>query len=212
MVEVLEGIHLVDGSFANVYLIIREDGVVAVDAGEPGNEEKVVRYVSSLGLGRDSIKLIIVTHAHYDHVGALAKLRELTGAKVAAHEDEVPYLRGERSLHGYVPEPVEVDVRLRGGEVLGDLLIIHTPGHTPGSICVLHKESGALFIGDLAHEEGGILHEIPTQYSLNPEMNRESIRSLLDVAGIKHVLPSHGNPIIGRGYEALKDLVSRLKK
>ena len=211
MVEILRNIHLVDDSFANVYLILREGRAIAIDAGEPGNEHKVLKYMSNLGLDKESLDLIIITHAHYDHIGALANLKRLTGAKVAAHKDEVPYIRGEKSLHGYTPEPVEIDIVLSGGETLNDLLIIHTPGHTPGSICILHRGTGALFIGDLVHEENGVLYEIPTHYSLDPELNRKSIASLINISNIKHILPSHGRPIIGRGYEALKNLVSRLK-
>jgi len=211
LVELLRDIHLVDDSFANVYLILREGKAIAIDAGEPGNEHRVLKYMSNLGLDKESLNLIIITHAHYDHIGALANLKRLTGAKVAAHKDEVPYVRGEKSLHGYTAEPIQVDIVLIGGEIINDLLIIHTPGHTPGSICVLHKATRALFIGDLVYEENGVLYEIPTHYSLDPELNRKSIASLINISGIKHILPSHGKPITERGYEALKNLVLRLK-
>ena len=82
--------------------------------------------MSNLGLDKEPLNLIIITHAHYDHIGALANLKRLTGAKVAAHKDEVPYVRGEKSLHGYTAEPTQVDIMLSGGEIINDLLIIHT--------------------------------------------------------------------------------------
>jgi len=210
LVEVLKGVHLVDGSFANVYILVRSDHLVAIDAGAPGNEEKVLGYIRGMGAKPSSLKLVVVTHAHYDHVGALKSLRGATGARVAAHRDEEPFIEGRRGLPGVRHEPVEVDLVLGEGDVVEGLRVIHVPGHTPGSIALLDEELGAIFIGDLAYEENGALYEIPQQYSLDPEGNRRSIKRLLELK-FKHVLPSHGRPIIGRGREALEDLVKRLR-
>ena len=144
-------------------------------------------------------------------IGALANLKRLTDAKVAAHKDEVPYIRGEKSLYDYTAEPTQVDIVLSGGEIINDLLIMHTLGHKTESICILHKATEALFRGDLVYEENGVLYEIPTHYPLDPELNRKLIASLINISDIKHILPSHDKPIIERGYEALKNLVLRLK-
>lgn len=209
MVEVLRGIHLVDGSFANVYILLRGGHLVAIDAGAPGNEERVLSYISAIGAEPSSLRLVIATHAHYDHVGALKKLKDTTGARVAAHRDEAPFIEGREKLLGSRHEPVEVDILLSDGDVVEGLRVVHVPGHTPGSIALLDEELGALFIGDLAYEENGVLYEIPQHYSLDPQGNRRSIRKLLRL-GFRHVLPGHGRPIIGRGREAVEDLVRRL--
>lgn len=81
----MRDIHLVNESFANVYLIIHRD----IDAGTSGNEHRVLKYMSSLGLNKEPLNLIIITHAHYDHIGTLASLKRLTNAKIAAHKQNL---------------------------------------------------------------------------------------------------------------------------
>jgi len=91
------------------------------------------------------------------------------------------------------------------------LQVIHTPGHTPGHIALLDMETKALFVGDLIYEENGRLMEIPQKYSMDPEMNRESIKKLLNYDFI-HILPSHGRPVIGDEREKLSELVKTLEE
>jgi len=207
---VLGDIHLVEETNANVYLIAMPDTLIVVDAGLPGMERLVLKYIDENNLDRNREPLIIVTHAHYDHVGGLSVLKKALNARVACHADEEPYVRGLKYIGRYKHEPVEVDLVLRDGDVVaGRLLVIHTPGHTPGSICLLDAATKALFTGDLVYEESGVLHEIPHHYSLNPVMNREQIKKLAQL-DFQHVLPSHGKPLIGVGKEKWLELVERL--
>lgn len=203
--RVVGGIHLVDETFANVYLIERGEKLLLIDAGLPGEYEKVLRYIEKLGYVPEDVGVIIVTHAHYDHVGSLKDLKDATGANVAAHKDEVPYLKGEKTYRREI-EPVDVEIELNDGDEVEGLRVIHSPGHTPGSICLLDLETKALFVGDLVMEENGRLEEIPHHYSLDPMKNREAIKKLLDVDFV-HLLPSHGKPILNEGKEKLRELV-----
>ncbi|WP_240910965.1 MBL fold metallo-hydrolase [Thermococcus sp. MV5] len=206
--KVIGDIHLVDNTFANVYIIVRDNKLITIDTGLPEEYEKIIRYIDGLGRVPEEVELIIATHAHYDHVGALKALKEATGANVAAHKDEVPYLTGERTFIREA-EPVNVEVVLNDGDVVEGLKVIHLPGHTPGSICLLDLKTRALFVGDLLYEQDGRLEEVPHHYSLDPMKNREAIRKLLDVDFV-HLLPSHGQPVLNEGKEKLRELVGRL--
>ncbi|HDD31301.1 MAG TPA: MBL fold metallo-hydrolase [Thermococcus litoralis] len=206
--KVIGDIHLVDGTFANVYLIRRGEKLLVVDAGLPGEYEKVLRYIEKLGHLPEDVETIIVTHAHHDHVGSLKDLKDATGANIAAHKDEVPYLKGEKIFRSEI-EPVDVEIKLNDGDEVHGLKVIHSPGHTPGSICLLDLKTKALFVGDLVMEENGKLEEIPHHYSLDPMKNREAIRRLLDIDFV-HLLPSHGKPIMNEGKEKVRELVERL--
>ena len=112
------------------------EGLVIDPSWEP---ERLYDIANGEGL---TIKYIINTHCHEDHVNGNAKMKELTGALVAIHEDEAKYLR-----HFFPPE---ADVKLRDKEIINlgnvNVTVMHTPGHSPGSICLMAEDR--LFTGD----------------------------------------------------------------
>ncbi len=200
--EILRGIHLIRGRVSNIYLVETTSGALLVDAGTPEDPEGVLGYLRAMGL---EVGVIFVTHAHWDHVGGLKRLRDVTGARVAAHREEAPYVRGGGTARRRF-EPVDVDVEVENGTDILGLLVIHTPGHTPGSSCLLDGKKRAILVGDLVYEEGGRLYEMHHHYSRDPHMNRKSIARLLEY-DFDHVLPSHGNPLLGEGKDALRRVV-----
>jgi glyoxylase-like metal-dependent hydrolase (beta-lactamase superfamily II) len=119
---------------------------------DPGDEaERILQRVQACGL---QLKLIVNTHGHFDHIGGNRLLVEQSGAELLIHQDDLPVLRRARehaSLYGMrvtpSPEPTRL---LAGGETLevGELRfrVLHTPGHSPGGICLLGD--GHLFAGD----------------------------------------------------------------
>ncbi len=140
------------GPFAsNCYLVGAEsnkEGIII----DPGAEaDEILQKVEDLGL---EVKFIVLTHAHFDHVGALKETREATGARVAIHADDAGGLQAKRPvnpLFGFAfPSPPAPDQLLKDGDSLdiGDLRfrVLHTPGHTPGGICLLGE--GVVFSGD----------------------------------------------------------------
>ena len=84
----------------NAHLIRSEAGCILVDAGIPGSERKIGRVLAEHGLTFRDIKLIVITHAHADHAGSAARLRDLSGAPILAHKDDADfYSRKERMTY-----------------------------------------------------------------------------------------------------------------
>jgi len=122
---------------------------------DPGDE--VTRILDLLGRRRLTVKAIVSTHAHIDHVGGLSKLHQYTGAPVLMHRDDLPLYQAmdvQASFLGVLPPDLtEVDQLLKEGDVLrwGSLeaQVIHTPGHTPGSVSLyLPHDAGKITLTD----------------------------------------------------------------
>ena len=122
---------------------------------DPGDE--VTRILDLLGRRRLTVKAIVSTHAHIDHVGGLSKLHQYTGAPVLMHRDDLPLYQAmdvQASFLGVLPPDLtEIDQLLKEGDVLrwGSLeaQVIHTPGHTPGSVSLyLPHDAGKISLTD----------------------------------------------------------------
>ena len=162
-------IHPLSCGLGYAFLIETNQGLLLIDSGSPGHEQKALERMRKLG--RADLKLIWITHAHYDHYGSAAALRKLTGALVGIHpadSDSLIYgqsLTGSAHRYGVIlpmllkmamvlkPLPkIQPDLILGDGSTLEqyglDAYILHTPGHTPGHTCVI-LEGGIAFAGDL---------------------------------------------------------------
>jgi hydroxyacylglutathione hydrolase len=167
-------IHTIRMGVSLAYLIERESGLFLVDAGTPRNEGRVLRKMRALK--RDDLKLIFITHAHFDHYGSAASLRRLTGAPIAIHRSDASSMAMGKTLIGSTrsrgwitplllplfewlerPEPIRADLLVEDGEDLNDIgleaTVIHTPGHTPGSSSLIIEHKLA-FVGDLISTRG----------------------------------------------------------
>jgi hydroxyacylglutathione hydrolase len=118
---------------------------------DPGDE--VTRIMDLLGRHKLTVKAIVSTHAHIDHVGGLSKLHRFTGAPVLMHQEDLPLYQAMEMQAAFLgvaaPEITSIDDLLKEGDTLrwGDYeaLIIHTPGHTPGSVCLyVPQEAGTI--------------------------------------------------------------------
>ena len=185
--------NLVVGPFAsNCYIVSSEsskEGMII----DPGAEaEEILENVKDSGL---KTKFIVVTHGHIDHIGALKEVKDATGAEVTIHTDDAKSLH-EHSL-GKVfglsyPPPPPPDRLLKGGDSIdfGDMhfLVVHIPGHSPGSICLLGH--GAVFSGDTLFNCGIGRYDLPGG-SYNQIMNSLHTK-LMILPDDTVVYPGHG--------------------
>jgi len=93
--EVAPNVHHIPGVIANPYLLIAPEGLMLVDAGLPGSQRRILRYLAHLRYQPADLKRILITHADFDHVGGLAALKSATGAKVYAHPIEAAAIASE---------------------------------------------------------------------------------------------------------------------
>jgi hydroxyacylglutathione hydrolase len=135
--------------------VARRDGADRALIVDPGDEaDRILAAVDELGVGVDAI---LLTHTHFDHVGAVAPVARATGAPVYCPELETFVLA---DINRFVPfagfgpfEDYDADETVAGGERLQlagmDIEVLHTPGHSPGHVTYAIEEEGALFSGDV---------------------------------------------------------------
>ncbi len=168
-----------------------QEGVV-IDPG--ANPERILRTLEESGL---TIRYVLNTHCHFDHMGANAEIVAVTGAPLALHPAELPILqaRGGSSWFGVpVKESPLPDVELEDGQVLevGTLRfqVLHTPGHSPGGVTFYLEEEGAAFDGDVLFAMGVGRTDLPGG---NWDTLMRSIREILFALPDETVLyPGHG--------------------
>jgi glyoxylase-like metal-dependent hydrolase (beta-lactamase superfamily II) len=162
---------------------------------DPGDEAGgILKSVQDLELG---IKLIVLTHGHLDHIGALKEVKEATGAEVAIHSDDAKPLQGHYQSLGAMfglsyPAPSPPDRLLEDGDSLdiGDLqfAVLHTPGHSPGGICL--SGQGVVFTGDTLFNQGIGRTDLPGG-DYDQLMNSIHTR-LMTLPDSTSVYPGHG--------------------
>ncbi|MDD5039045.1 MAG: MBL fold metallo-hydrolase [Dehalococcoidales bacterium] len=165
--EIIPHVHQLTIRGVNL-ILITEDEMTLIDTAFRGSSAQIVDFIHRLGRSPEEITLIIITHNHFDHVGGLSELKRLTRAKVAIHKSDIGgterqlfYPRTIRRILRIPPfsafrpafsiNPEDADLQLEGGELLkplGGLKVIHTPGHTPGSISLFSPKNRLLIVGD----------------------------------------------------------------
>ena len=209
--EIIPGIHQVDGVNGNCYIIVR-DGLTIIDTGLPRSGRKILAYIrDQLRREPREIHTIVVTHFHLDHAGNVTALKNASGglAKVAVHEADAPYISGRtfppppRGVTGIVvrllgvfmkPDLFEPDILLRDGDRVGDLVCIHLPGHTPGSIGLLDPGTKTFFAGDTLRFNGKTIGGAPEGFTMDPDRARMSARKIASLE-FDLMLSGHGVPL-----------------
>lgn len=149
----------------------------------------------------EAIETIVITHAHYDHIAHVKEIARLCNdAAVCIHEADADGLVDDSrslSMHFGARSPgIAPDVVLHDGDRIGDLLVIHTPGHTPGGICLYDAEARVLFSGDTVFTGGSFgRYDFPGGDRTVLAASIERLTTL-DVEGL---YPGHGEPVLHDG-------------
>ena len=206
--------------FVYAFLIYGER-ICLIDAGVASSHNMIFDYVKKTGRDPSDISMLVLTHAHPDHMGGAPSVQRESGCRVAAHKDDMPWIEdverqyNERPIgnfHDLVEASVKVDLPMGDGDKLdlGDgktLEVIHAPGHSKGSVCLLFQEDGALFTGDAVPISGAVpIYE-------DVVLSIESIRKLREIQDVKALLTSWDEPHHGdRVYEMMDEGMQYFQK
>ena len=189
-------------------IIWDNNAAALVDTGYPGQAQPIREAIEAAGVAFSKLSTIILTHQDIDHVGSLASLLAESPhpIEVLSHEEEKPYIQGEKQAvkvaklednlenlpekmrviyqhlkNFYASNKVKIDRPLLDGQELpiaGGITVIHTPGHTPGHICLYHKASRTLIAGDALGVDNGVLIRTPDFANSDVGLSRQSLKKL----------------------------------
>lgn len=214
---------------ANVFLLLGDE-LTIVDTGFKGRSRHILKEVQELGYSPSDIDIIVITHHHADHVGSLPELKKVTQAKVVAHPADAVYIDGRLPQPGparpqwlnkmlsplgglWATMPVTVDILVNDGDELticGGIRIVHTPGHTPGSISLLLQQERLIIVGDLIAHRFGL--RLPSRmFTVDIA---DEIRSIREVADLDFdiICFGHGSPIAHEAHSTIAEFAERLQR
>jgi glyoxylase-like metal-dependent hydrolase (beta-lactamase superfamily II) len=223
--EIIAGIHKIEGvRGANCYLVALGTELLLIDTGMPGNGNKIINYVKGLGKNASDIKYVFLTHADIDHIGSAAKIKQMTGAQLVIHVNDAPILAGKSRMKtikgplglimklilGFMRfHPVEPDVVVKEDTDIAGFKVIHTPGHTNGSIS-LYQPGKVIFVGDALKSDSRGNLNFPSRL-LSADVVKATV-SIMAIAELEFdcLLPGHGAPVKGQASAKVKNLLKRL--
>ena len=215
-------------------LIYDDNTVILIDAGATNSLPGIKKAMEEASVPFERLDKIIVTHQDIDHIGGIkCILDELPEVKVLAHEEDKPYIQGEKKLvrlnsnfmnrinalpkeeqikilEMFKNVPVKVNTTLTDGEKLpycGGIIVIHTPGHTPGHICLYHEKTKTLIAGDAMNIIEGQLTG-PNKQTMNEEDAKIALNSLKKFTEyeIENVITYHGGLFNDKPNKKIKEL------
>ena len=217
-------VHLPTGvtleRFVYAFLILGKR-VCLIDSGVASAETVIFETLAKAGREPQEIDLLVLTHSHPDHIGAAKAIREITGCLVAAHEAEKGWIEDvdlqvrERPVPGFhtlVGGSVPVGRSLADGDEIDlggghSLKVLHAPGHSAGSICLLYQKEKALFSADAVPVPG----EIPIYEDIAE--SARTLKRLRALPGVDHLLAAWDRPRQGREVdEAIADGLQTLQR
>jgi glyoxylase-like metal-dependent hydrolase (beta-lactamase superfamily II) len=181
LTKVVDHVYAIPLGGVNAFVLDAEE-LVIVDTGTPGSAPKILQAIAELGRQPEEVTHILVTHAHADHFGGLAALKQATGANAVMHPLDAAMVRQGQTMRQVQPAPglvnfiiyhllikrmkptsvtpAEVDQEVEGGvelPIAGGITTVHLPGHSAGQIGFLWpQQGGVLFAGDVAANVMGL--------------------------------------------------------
>ena len=232
MRQLMPDLFLIEGlQGANVYLLTSRDELTLVDSGTREDVEKISAQIKEAGFSLEDLAILLLTHGHGDHMGGAGEIVRRSGARVIAHQAEVDYIEGRAGLpspsfiqrlmfwlsdHLVMPrEPCPVDHPVKDGEqiqILGGMQIIHTPGHTQGSISLYHPQKKILLCGDALFNQnplnGNPGLRLPLRMvTLDNQLAYQSAVKITQL-DVELLCPGHGEPIQEETNRKIASLLS----
>jgi glyoxylase-like metal-dependent hydrolase (beta-lactamase superfamily II) len=234
MRHIAPDVYLLEGlRGSNIYFLNSKDGYTLIDSGLPNQTNRIAAQLHEAGYALSQLRSLVLTHGHGDHVGSAAELAHRSGAQVMAHRQDIPYIEQTQPLPFsswlkhlmlrfadrvlFRQPPCRVDKPLEEGDVIeaaGGLRVIHTPGHTPGSICLYQPERELLFCGDTIINMNPMtgkerLRPSPAMISVDSSQARESLGKLAGLS-LEVLCFGHGSPILGGAGKQIEALLRKI--
>jgi hydroxyacylglutathione hydrolase len=198
--------------FVYSYILLGKN-VCLIDAGVRGTAPLLQNYLTQINRSPGEISIVLITHAHPDHIGGCLSLKKVSSASFCAHHADKPWIEDvekqyrERPILNFfelVEGPVPVSRELKEGDTLSwdkekTIRVLETPGHSPGSISFFLEEEGGLFTGDAVPAAGSI------PIYVDPVVSIQSIQRLKKVSGVKYLLSSWHEPVSGNQITTTMD-------
>ena len=218
--EIAPGVHAV--RLLNVYaFLISEPRMTLIDTGLIGSGRRVRRYVQRIGRSMDELARIICTHAHPDHIGAVRELAGDREVEVLMHPADLGGLsitlrdavanRNRHQLIAYLTRHPGEATPINDGDLLpmlGGLEVVHTPGHTPGSVCLYAARQKLLFTGDVLQVIRGKVTFASSVFSHDMSMAKASVARLAEL-DVETIAFSHYRPWREGANAVLRELAAR---
>lgn len=228
--QVAPGFYRVRTRGGRSYIASDGNDLLVFDVGAPGSGQILEAAIGAIGHSPEDVRLVVVSHSHLDHVGALQEVRALTGAPVAMHRDDIdevsrlelknPFVHPglarltEPVLRVLNPAPAPVDIALIDGDripMLGGIRVVHMPGHTPGSVALLFEGRGIVTTGDAIQHRFGEL--LPPSTVFTRDM-AQAVDSIARLSGFDFevVAFSHFRPLRAEGANRVRGLAASLSR